>query len=86
MDNVFENIYQSLTLEKMPGIVSFEKITGKTLQELQAAANDIQFESAPGELDFEESFGGGSLDIAPSLPGATMEDHMALAMESLGIS
>lgn len=63
MDDIYSKIYESLSLEKLPGIVSFEKVTGKTTAELAEAANDFSFGAIGVDLNFEESFGGGPLDV-----------------------
>ncbi|MEQ8315221.1 MAG: hypothetical protein RIC17_14060 [Gammaproteobacteria bacterium] len=62
MDDIYSKIYNSLSLEQLPGIVSFEKVTGKPLTELAVAANEFSFGALGEDLNFEESFGGGPLD------------------------
>lgn len=64
MEDIYSKIYESLSLEKLPGIVSFEKVAGKSAKELAEAANDFSFGALGVDLNFEESFGGGSLDIS----------------------
>lgn len=62
MDDIYTKIYASLSLEQIPGIVSFEKVTGKPMTELAKAANAFSFGALGENLNFEESFGGGPLD------------------------
>ncbi|MEQ8953245.1 MAG: hypothetical protein RL120_03865, partial [Gammaproteobacteria bacterium] len=61
MDTFYANIYDSLSLERLPGIVSFQKVTGRSQVDLEAA-NDLHFGGYVESVNFEESFGGGSLD------------------------
>jgi hypothetical protein len=57
MNQLFDDIYESLSLARLPGIVSFESITGRALTDM-IPANDAFF----GEQNYDESFAGGSLD------------------------
>lgn len=61
MNQLFEEIYASLTLARMPGIVSFDAATGRPLAEL-VAKNDYYFGEGLAAQTYEENFAGGSLD------------------------
>lgn len=61
MNQLFEEIYASLTLARLPGIVSFEVATGRSLDEL-IAKNDYYFGEGLAAQTYEENFAGGSLD------------------------
>lgn len=58
MNELFDEIYDSLSLERLPGIVTFTNVTGYELADM-VAANDSFFE----EQDYVDSFAGGSLDL-----------------------
>lgn len=61
MNQLFDEIYESLTLARLPGIVSFEAATGRPLDEL-VAKNDYYFREGLAAQTYEENFAGGSLD------------------------
>ena len=86
MNSIFDSIYDSLKMERLPGIVSFEAVTGRPLAQLATAANDFSFAVMLAPKNFEESYAGANLNLEDQLGGGSPYEAMATHFERLEIS